>query len=143
MKLTQYEISQDYANEGARFPYEGDGRVLLRPAGPINWDFQNALHRKSKDPKYARKIKRESITPKENRILLAEVYAKTILIGWDNFEEGEIGQEKPCLYSQEKAQELLTKYPNFFDFVIEMSKPENFADTAEIIDETKKSSEIV
>jgi len=79
------------------------GEVKLKVALWGNPKYFSELQRVTSQPDVQRRIALGEMKPEEDRAMLDEVMAKTILVGWDGLEEA----GKPVPYSAEKALELL------------------------------------
>lgn len=80
----------------------GEG-VRLKVALWMNPAFSAALQKATAKPETARKLERGELPAAEDRDMMDEVIARTILVGWEGLEEN----GKPIAYSPERARELL------------------------------------
>lgn len=77
---------------------------IVKPATEANAAFRNAMFKSGDDPRlkgFGRKASPERADA--NREIYAEIYAKTVVVGWDNvWEDG-----KPADFSTTKCLELM------------------------------------
>lgn len=96
--------------EGIKLPFEGFSFTVAR-AGGNNRKFRSVLAAKLKP--HAHKIQQEKMTDAQMEKVMAEVYAETVLIGWDGVTDEE-GNALP--YNKRNAVKFLTD-PRFIDLV--------------------------
>ena len=127
--------------EGFQYYLDDDTWIQLAYAGQSNFKYMAALQRQIEANKG--KLKRNKITLEQDRLILIDVYTRTIIKGWGGDWNDE-GENIP--FSPENAKKLLIKYPSLFtEIVEEAQKIENFRtirdenETDEIIADAKKS----
>lgn len=88
----------------------GDGiRIRLARAGGANQAFLRATERVHR--KYRKQIQLDALTEKEAAPLLREIYADSIILGWEGVTAAD-GQSLP--FSKENCLKLLEDLPEFF-----------------------------
>ena len=81
-----FKTSKKLETEGVTFELYGN-RITMARAGAANTDFVAAMTKKTQP--YRRQIAQGSMDPKEELRLLREVYAETVILGW----EAQVGGE--------------------------------------------------
>lgn len=110
------------AEEGLALDYGSFGRITIRRAGGANKGFARALEAKLRP--YRRQIQAGTLEEAVAERLLAEVYAETVLIGWQGIRD-RAGQE--IAFSHKAAVTLFTDLPELFRDVQEQAqKAANF-----------------
>lgn len=71
---------------------------------------------------YRRQIQHNQIDPEVLENLLAQVYAKAVVKGWENVEDED---ENPLPYNEENVVKLLTDLPVVFDAIKEVARDYN------------------
>lgn len=88
----------------------GDGeRIRIARAGGANQAFQRAAERIQR--KYRKQIQLDTLNDKEASGLLRELYADTIILGWEGVKDA---AGKPLPFSKEACMKLLEDLPDFF-----------------------------
>lgn len=101
----------------------GDAELLIARTGNLRY----REHLRTKLQMHGAELSRGVIDLQLNDEILCEVLAETILLDWKGFTEN----NKECRYSKEKAKEVLLKYKDFRDLVVEKAEAfENFSQTA-------------
>ena len=120
------------AEEGLVLDYGGFGRITIRRAGGANKAFARALESRLRP--YRRQMQAGTLDEAVAERLLAEVYAETVLLGWDGI-TGRDGQD--IAFTPQAAAQLLTDLPELFRDVQEQAqKAANFR-AAELADSAK------
>jgi hypothetical protein len=109
--FNDFETSKDAEKQGVWVDY-GDYRLRIARSGGRNQGYIQALAKATKP--HRRAIIAGHIKEAQMRAIMVPVYAKYVLVGWEGVatREGD-----PIDYSVEKAQELLTELPDFFEEV--------------------------
>jgi hypothetical protein len=107
-----YEMFKTNANaeveRGIDLDY-GDFKIRIVRAGGANKKFSQLLTAKMRP--YRRQIDNDTLDPAVADRLMAEVYADTIILGWD----GVCGEDgKPLSFSKENVVKILTDLPDMF-----------------------------
>jgi len=118
LKGSQFDVNQNLETEGV-WENLGDGAWLL-VARAGNDNFNNEYN------KIPRTVRRKIENPPKGSEhmrdeKICELMAKTILLDW----RGLADEGKEVKYSQENAKKLLVKYPEFRDFVFQLSNDPN------------------
>lgn len=136
-----FGIDETLESNGFRYYLDDGTWIQLAYAGQSNFKYMAALQREIEANKG--KLRRNKLTPKQDRNILIDVYVKTIIKNWGG-EWVDEGENIP--FSPENAKQLLIKYPSLFtEIVEEASKIENFRsirdedEIDEIITDAKKS----
>ena len=120
------------AEAGLVLEYGSFGRITIRRAGGANKAFARALESKLRP--YRRQMQAGTLDETLAERLLAEVYAETVLLGWENI-HGRDGQD--IAFSHRAAAQLLTDLPELFRDVQEQAqKAANFR-AAELAESAK------
>ena len=100
----------------------GDFSFVVARAGGANKKFEQAL--KKRLDRYKRMIDFDALPEATARKAMIEVYAETVVLGWD----GVTGpDEQPIAFSRDACVKLFTELPGLFDVVREESgKLSNF-----------------
>lgn len=98
------------ADTGIVLDYGEAGKIRIHRAGGANQRFKNFTTAKLKP--YTRQINAGTIDEETSRKLTAEIYAKTIIVGWD----GVCGPDgEPLAFSEENVVRVLLDLPELFD----------------------------
>jgi hypothetical protein len=117
---TMYEMfatDEDAESAGIYIDY-GDFRVKLARAGGRNRDFARVLNLKTKP--YKRAIQTETMDNKVAERIMLEVYAETVIRGWETQVDGEwvsglTNKEGELIpFNQENVRKALTDLPDLF-----------------------------
>lgn len=118
LNKSQFDVDQNLETQGV-WEDIGDGAwLLVARAGNDNWNAEyqrmpRTIRRKIENPpKGAEGFRDEKI---------CELMANTILLDW----KGLADEGKEIRYSKENAKKLLLKYPEFRDFVFQLSNDSN------------------
>jgi len=110
----------------------GPAKFLVARAGGSNTKFQKAIETAMRP--YQRLIQMEQLSETEATKLTVKPFVETVLLGWENVrpatqdEDQEWVAGEPIPYSQEKAIEILTQFPDLFRHLLtESTKLGNFA----------------
>jgi hypothetical protein len=110
----QFKTNDKLESDGILLQYGLDSKgqpVVIRVAraGPGNTKFQKLLDRKLKP--FRRQLQMESADEKVIEKVLIEVYAETIVLGWENVED-----EKglPILFNKANCIKLFNDLPDLF-----------------------------
>lgn len=118
LKGSQFDVNQNLETEGV-WENLGDGAwLLVARAGNENFNSEynkipRTVRRKIENPPKGSEHMRDE--------KICELMAKTILLDW----RGLADEGKEVKYSQENAKKLLIKYPEFRDFVFQLSNDPN------------------
>jgi len=82
-----------------------------------NPEFEKALRRIRRP--YLRRMRRGEISEDVAEMIMRQAVAETILLGWEGLVDDD---DKPIIYSKEKALELLSESREFFNEVFDMSR---------------------
>jgi hypothetical protein len=96
--------------------YSPTMRIRVARSGGGNVAFAKALEAKSKPYRLA--IKNEMMDNELGKQILIEVYAETVVLGWEGVTD-ERGKDLP--HSRENVVKLLTDLPDLFQDIIEQS----------------------
>ena len=97
------------SGEGIILDYGKDGRIKIHRAGGSNLRFSQVMAQKSRP--YARQLAVDNLDEEISRRVMAEVYAETVVIGWDGVKD-ENDQDLP--YSKEACVKLFLEVPELF-----------------------------
>ena len=118
MRLSDFEQDVALAHGGVWIDMEDDDGTRLLIARANNPKAVKLSERLEKP--FKRLIDRNKLPKGKREAINAEVFSKTILLGWENF----IGADKEAIpYSQEKAFEILMedKYSDFYELVASLA----------------------
>ncbi len=87
--------------------------IKIKRAGARNQEWKIAYNRIMKP--HAEEITDGKLSEHENKKLLAEVWAKTVVVGWSNLRDGEGNEVK---FSKETCYELFCAFPDLLNEVI-------------------------
>ena len=106
---SKFATDPSVENQGIFLDY-GDGcKIRIRRAGGANKEYIKAIERLSRTHRFQIQTGRLSID--ESRQIMAEVYANTIVLGWEGV-KGPNGEE--ILFSKENCLKLFTDLPDLF-----------------------------
>lgn len=149
---TMFASDEVIEKDGVLLRY-GDNRLLIARAGGANRKFAEIFREKAKPYRYA--IDHQQIDEDDSTRLMAEVYAETVVLGWESVvrdkETNEVvldGKGKPKLqkkimdkegklmsFSVENCTKLLIDLPELFRDIQQMSqRVENFRKSEEATD---------
>ena len=113
----EFDLDGDLEVEGVWQTVTGEGKVLIAA-----WENPNFISAFREMPRGIRRRSRAGrLTNEEDRALMAELVAKTVLLDWVNM--GDDG--KPLGdYTAESGKKQLLKHPKFYDFVGECAQDE-------------------
>lgn len=83
---------------------------IIARAGGTNERYLKVLEQVTKP--YRRQLQNNLLEPFQFRSLMAEVYAKSVILGWNGVEDAD-GNELP--FSQDNVIKVLTDLPELFD----------------------------
>ncbi len=92
----------------------GDFSFIIARAGGANEAYEKRLSELSMP--YRRQMEAGTLSPNKIRSLLRKVYAETVVKGWDERTEAEVGKFSPAV-----CEELFAKYPTLFEDVMKMA----------------------
>lgn len=105
----KFETDADIEQKGVILDY-GDGvRIRIRRAGGSNKEYLKAMEKVARS--YRFQIQHRSLSRDENLHILAEVYASTIVIGWEGVTDRD-GKALP--FSKENCMKLFKDLPDLF-----------------------------
>lgn len=95
----------------------GDFRITIARAGGANKKFAKAIEKKSRP--FKRAIQSDSFDNERAQALLKEVYAETVVLGWDGVtdEKGE-----PLPFNRENCLKLFNDLPDLFQDIMEQAQ---------------------
>lgn len=110
----QFKTDPNYESQGITLEYGNTPngkpiRIKIARAGGSNSKFLKVLEIKSKP--YRRQLQNETIDPKIADNILMEVFAETVVLGWENVEE-ENGTPMP--FTKENCLRLFRDLPDLF-----------------------------
>lgn len=117
----QYNTNREMESAGVRitFGHNGDGSeiaLIVARAGGANSRFQPVADIVLKP--YRRQIANETVDPKVLKERMMEIYAKTVVKGWENISLSDVtGDEKDegyAPYTWENCLSLFKRLPDFF-----------------------------
>jgi len=98
------------ADVGIVLDYGEAGKIRIHRAGGANQRFKNYTTATLKP--FTRQINTGTMDEETSRKLTAQIYAKTIIIGW----EGVVGRDgEPLEFNEENVAKLLLDLPELFD----------------------------
>ncbi len=105
----KFKTDSTVETEGVVLDY-GDGvRIRVARAGGANKAYLKAIERLSR--KYRRQIQLDVLDEETARRLLREIYAETVVLGWEGVTD-EAGEPMP--FTRENCVKLLTDLPDLF-----------------------------
>lgn len=111
MRLSDFRTNKVAEVEGVEIDVDGEGFKIT--VARSNNDKAVKYLRKISKP-FMRQIRKETLEPKKGRELIARMYSRFILLGWEGLEDDD-GTAVP--YSQEKAYELMNELPDFLELI--------------------------
>jgi hypothetical protein len=115
LSLQQFKTDSERETEGVWVDVGSDCRLLI--ARMNNTKYEEELRKLGKP--YLRQIRMGTVDAQTLEGITIKATARAILKGWENL-EGEDG--KPIKFSVEKAEEVMTKYRDFFRMVQEFAQ---------------------
>ncbi len=101
----EYRTDPDLeSGEGVRIEYEDGKAIVIRRAGGRNVAYNQALAKKMG------LLGKKKPTPEEDRRIMAEIYAETIVVGWHGITAG--GKDVP--FTKANVTRFLTSFPDLF-----------------------------
>lgn len=94
---------------GVTLNYGEMGKIIIHRAGGSNRKFANLLEKRMKP--YTRQMQAGTMDEDLARSIMVEVYAKTVIIGWDGVKDRD-GSELP--FTEENVIRLMTDLPDLF-----------------------------
>ncbi len=94
----------------------GDAKITLARAGGRNHRFAETLSKKLQP--YRRAASNGTLPPETDRKLLIEVYAETVVLGWENILDQD-GSPIPC--NKQNIIKVFTDLPDFFRDIQELA----------------------
>lgn len=115
----QFQTNADLERNGIFLEYGPNSkgqpmRVLVARAGGANMPFIKAMENKFRP--YRRQVQTETMDPALMEKLLHEVYAETIVLDWENWEDGD---NKDLPFSRENCIKLFKDLPDFYRDIVE------------------------
>jgi hypothetical protein len=105
----QFGTSEDLEVNGIWLDYGDAGRIKIARAGGANRRFATVLERKTRP--YRRALDNGTIDPKVIERVMAEVFAETVILGWEDV----IGRDgEPLPYTFDNVVQLLLDLPDLF-----------------------------
>lgn len=114
---SQFKTSDNLEKTGVWLQYGEEGgkpvRIRIARAGGGNVAYRKALDKVTRPHKKA--IQMETLSPEMNKKLLMEVYADTVILGWENIND-ENGE--PMGFNRDNVMKLLGDLPDIFDDIV-------------------------
>lgn len=114
---SQFKTSDNLEKTGVWLQYGEEGgkpvRIRIARAGGGNVAYRKALDKVTRPHKKA--IQMETLSPEMNKKLLMEVYADTVILGWENIND-ENGT--PMGFNRDNVMKLLGDLPDIFDDIV-------------------------
>lgn len=110
-----FKTSEKLEQTGIVIDY-GDFRFRVARAGGANKEYQKALERKTRP--FKRAIQADAFTNDQAIAVLREVYAETVILGWEGVTD-ESG--KPMEFSRENALKLFNDLPDLFSDLMQQA----------------------
>lgn len=92
-------------------------RILIARAGGANTAYDKALDKRTRSIR--RQIQANAVSIAEMRKISREVYAETVLLGWEGVTEDD--GKTPIPFNFENAVKLLTDLPDLFDDIVQQA----------------------
>lgn len=126
----QFETNKDVENDGIVLEYgmstRGPISIRISRAGGANTRFAKLMEAKVKP--YRRQVQNETMDKALAEKIAKEVYAETVVIGWENVEmpvivNGEATKELEFVpYTVENAIRLFTDLPDLYADIVEQAQ---------------------
>lgn len=130
----RFKTDEKAETEGVLLDYGTAGRFRIARAGGSNRDYVKAIEKMNR--KYRRQIQLETLEDAVATRVLQEIYADTIVLGWEGVSDAE---GKPLDFTRENCLKLFEDLPDFFrDIVLHAMKVEVFREAA-LEEDTKNS----
>lgn len=94
----------------------GDFKITIARAGGANKAYQKALERKTRP--FKRAIQADAFSNDQAMAILREVYAETVVIGWEGVTDE---NEQPLPFNKENCIKLFTDLPDLFNDLMQQS----------------------
>lgn len=105
----KFKTDSRVENEGIWIDFGESGRIRIARAGGSNGPFVRAMERVHRE--YRKQIQLDVLDAKKSVDLLVQVYADTVVLGW----EGVTGEDgKPLPFNRENCAKLLRDLPDLF-----------------------------
>lgn len=119
---TQYKTNKNLETDGVLLEYGVNSkglpiRIRIARAGGANQAFSRCYEQKTKP--YRRQIQTETLDSKIAERISLEVYAETVVLGWENVEDEE---ENELPFNKENCIKLFTDLPELFMDVMKASQ---------------------
>ena len=130
-----FSTEEKYEKDGVWLEF-GDGlKIKIARAGGRNKQYLKELNKLQR--KYGRLIENDVLENSKADELLAEIYAKTILLDWEGITDE---NDKPLLFNVSNAKKILLDIPDLFILIRnESSKLTNFREQESNIEEIEKN----
>lgn len=115
MKISTFKTNEQREQEGVW--EDAGGGLRLKVARLGNLRYEEYLRQTGKP--YARQMRHGTVDNKVLEDLIRQAMARHVLLDWENLDDE---QGNPIPYSHEKALELLTKYRDFHQMVLEIAQ---------------------
>lgn len=112
-KLEREGILLEYGNASNGQPIT----IRVARAGGSNAQYQKRMEALVKP--YRRQIQTETIDPKQVEKLIRQVYAETVVLGWENVEDAD---GKPMPFTRENCLKLFEDLPDLFADIQEQAQ---------------------
>lgn len=96
--------------DGITLDYGEAGKIIIHRAGGSNQRYKNYAAAKLKP--YQRQIQAKTMDEAVTRAVMADVYAKTVIVGWEEV-RGRDGELLP--FTPENVKQVLIDLPDLFD----------------------------
>jgi hypothetical protein len=104
-----FKTSEKHEIEGITLDLDDAGKFKLKRAGGRNVQFIKQFSSRTRP--YRRQIQTDTMNEAKARQIMAEVFASTVVLGWENV-TGPDGE--PLLFSYANCVKLLTDLPELF-----------------------------
>lgn len=111
----QFATNSNWEQQGITLEY-GDARFRVARAGGSNKAFQRSLE--SKTRKYRRAIQTDNFPPDQANAIMREVYAETVVLGWENVFDR---QGNAITFSKENCIKLFNDLPDLFQDIMDQA----------------------
>jgi len=113
----QFQTSARHEQEGIELDLGEAGIFRIARAGGANKRYQKRLEALLKP--YRRAIQTETMSNEKAQELLAQVYAETVILGWDNVTGPD---DEPLEFNVENCTKLLIDLPDLFRTIRETAE---------------------
>ena len=134
----QFKTDENLEISGINLNYGDNSKgkpilIKIARAGGANKKYSKVLAELSRP--HRRAIQTETLAPEKSDALLRKAFAKAVVLGWENVEDGD---EKAIPYSEEAVEQLFKDLPDLFADVREQANSASLF-RADIIETTAKN----